>query len=476
MAAANGDVSRADLAARWGLCIAVGLGVWLAPVPSGVTAAGWAVCAVFAATIVSFLVRPLPMAPMVLIALTITAATGALPFERTLAGYGSRTVWLVVAAFLIAGAVGHTGLGRRIALLLVHKLGRTPLGLGYAFCAAELVLAPVTPSNTARGGGIMAPIVRSVAEALGSRPGAQARRAGEYLVLTAAQANLITAALFLTAMAANALVYEAAGDILDVEFGWGTWALGACVPGLVSLALLPLVIHRLAPPELRDTRAAQAGARDELAAMGPWSRAEKVMAVVFVLLLVLWATSQLHGLSAHVVAWVGVCVLFLTGVQRWAQASRNAGAWDALVWLGGLLSLTKALKAEGVVDWFSSAVGEHLAGLGGTWAALALAVVYFYSMYGFSMFTIHITALVGAFFGVALGLGAPPLLAVALLAYFSTLCGCLTHYSTAPVVIYFAFGYVSVPRWFRVGLLLSFVHLGVWLTLGLAWWKLLGWW
>ena len=97
-------------------------------------------------------------------------------------------------------------------------------------------------------------------------------------------------------------------------------------------------------------------------------------------------------------------------------------------------------------------------------------------MYAFSMLTGHILALAAVFFALAAGAGAPPLLTVALLAYFSNLCACTTNYSTGPVVIYFGLGYVRAGRWFRVGGLMSLFHLAIWIPVGLLWWKILGWW
>jgi len=108
--------------------------------------------------------------------------------------------------------------------------------------------------------------------------------------------------------------------------------------------------------------------------------------------------------------------------------------------------------------------------------AITLILVYFFSMYGFSMLTGHITAMAGAFLAVAIAAGTEPILMVALLAYFSNLCGCLTNYSTGPVVIYFGLGYVSAAKWFRIGIMVALFHLVVWLGLGLVWWKILGWW
>ena len=478
MAETDGGLPARTVVARFATCVGLGLLVWCLPTPEGLSWNGWAVLAVFAATIASFLLRPLPMGAMVLIGLVVLSATGALDYKKeALAGFGDSTVWLVVSAFMIAGAVGRTGLGRRVALLMVRAFGRSTLGLGYSACAAELVLGPFVPSNTARGGGVMAPIQNSLARALGSRPDHQPRRAGEYLMLVGAHANLITAAMFLTGMAANPLVKQQAESILNIDFDWGTWALGAVVPGLVSLALLPLLIYRLAPPELTDASAARREASEQLTALGAWTRRELIMSGVFVLLLGLWSTKgTFHDMGSSLVAWVGVCALLITRTDRWEDMARDHGAWDTLVWLGGLLSMADALKTHQVIDWFANGMRDAVTGIDGVLVAVVLALIYFFSMYGFSMLTGHITAMAGAFFAVSLAAGAPPLLTVALIAYFSNLCGCLTNYSTGPVIIYFGLGYVPVARWFRIGFLVALMHLSVWLLLGGLWWKVLGWW
>lgn len=470
------DQTKKHLLLRYAAWIGIAAVTWIVPPPDGMAEPGWHLLGVFAATIASFLIKPLPMGPMVLLGLMGLAITRTLPYKQVLSGFGDSTVWLVVAAFLIAGAVGSTGFGRRIALTLVTWLGRSTLGLGYAVCAAELVLGPVVPSNTARGGGIMAPIVDSLSGALGSDPKEHPERAGRYLTLTAAHANLITAAMFLTGMAANPLVAKAAADVFGVDFGWGTWALGAVVPGLASLALLPLFTFRIARPTVVDARAAQKKAKTDLDEMGNWTRNQKVMGAVFVMLLTLWSTKGIHGMGSGLVAWIGVCALFVSGTQPWKAMIGNAKAWDTLIWLGGLLTMANALKSEGVVGWFVEKMQGQVVGLGTITLVVVLALIYFYSMYGFSMLTAHISAFVFAFFAIAAGANAPAMLIVPLLAYFSNLSGCTTNYSTGPVIIYFELGYVETPKWFQVGALMSLFHLVIWLGLGMVWWKLLGWW
>jgi len=476
---------------RLAICVAIAVSTWIIPAPSGMTEPGWHVFGAFAATIASFVLRAMPMGAAVLLALVALAVTGygappAVDFQHwtitwsvyksLVAGFGDTTVWLVVAAFLIAGAVERTGFGRRIALSLVHKFGRSTLGLGYSVSAAELVLGPCVPSNTARGGGIMAPIVLSLAEALDSHADRDPDRAGRYLMLVGAHANTITAAMFLTGMAANPLVASAAAQQLGVEFGWGTWALGALVPGLTALALLPALLYWIERPTLANASAARNRAAQDLDGMGAWSRGQQIMGGVFVLLLGLWATSKWHGMHSGLVAWIGVCALLVTGTEKWKDIAGNSRAWDTLVWLGGLLAMANLLKDTGVIGWFAAEIQTQVSGLSSVTLVLVLGIVYFYSMYGFSMLTAHISAMVAAFMGVAAVAGAPPMLTVAVLAYFSNLCACTTNYSTGPTIVYFGFGYVPAPTWFKIGAIMSVFHIALWFSVGMLWWKLLGWW
>ncbi|NNE92109.1 MAG: DASS family sodium-coupled anion symporter [Verrucomicrobiales bacterium] len=477
---------------RWislAICLAVGAAIWFSPVPEGVTENGWHVLAVFVATILSFILRPYPMGTMVLTGILILVLTHSFvdetsekPSKEALAyalakSYGDTTVWLVVAAFLISGAVIQTGFGKRIALVLIRLLGRTKLGLAWGIGAAELVLGPFVPSNTARGGGIVAPIVDSLCRTLANNDEGKRRNSvSSFLILTGAHANLITAAMFLTGMAANPIVSKAADEVADVNFDFVTWLSGSIVPGLIGLFLLPVFLRMLVKPSGIDVGAARGKASDELDAMGKMTRNEWILLGVFVLMLSLWCTARLHGIHTTVVALGGVVIILLTGVQNWKDMAKNHAAWDAMIWLGGLVMMAVALREFGVITWFAENAKGWVGEFNPLTATLALALIYFFSMYAFSMLTGHINAMVAAFIAVAVGVGAPPLLIVALLAYFSNLCGSLTHYSTGPVVIYFGMGYIEAPRWLKIGFLVSLFHLVIWLGIGLPYWKLLGWW
>jgi len=453
-----------------------GLVIWLIGPPEGLDENGYHMFAVFITVIASIMIRAVPMAVSVLTGLGFAVMVNLISLKDALKGYSDSTTWLVVIAFLIAGVVIETGLGRRISLLCIHALGRSIIGLGYALCAAELILGPVVPSNTARGGGILAPIVDSMSRALGSTPNNNPERSGQYLHLVGAHANLITAAMFLTGMAANPLISKAALEIFQIEFDWLTWAKGSIIPGLIGLAGLPLFIRILSPPKVDSIQPIREKIAGEIRSLGSWSRQEIVTGATLGIMLVLWSTKPIHGWGTTTVALLGLIFILLTRATTWNQMVKNHKAWDTFIWLGGLLTLASSLKTLGFISWFVNNIQQSLTGISPFLLLLSLVLIYFYSMYVFSMLTAHIVALAGAIFLVASSVDLNPFLVVGMIAYFSNLCGCLTNYSTGPVIIYFGNGYVQPLAWFKIGFMVSLYHIVVWLGTGLLWWRVIGWW
>ena len=217
-------------------------------------------------------------------------------------------------------------------------------------------------------------------------------------------------------------------------------------------------------------------AQAELEKMGAMQRREKMMVAVFIVILVLWVTAEWTKLDATLVALLGVSIMLLTGVIRWEDVLAEKGAWDALIWFGGLVMMATQLNTLGLMKWFATAAGASVAGMGWLPAMIVLILVYFYSHYGFASLTAHTSALFPPFLAVIVAAGAPPYLAALSLAFFSSLCAGTTHYGTGPAPIYFGAGYVDQKTWWKFGLLLSFMNIIIWMGVGFPWWKVLGLW
>jgi DASS family divalent anion:Na+ symporter len=461
---------------RWGAVLGAGVTIALIPPPSEITTQSWRLLAIFVATIIGLIAQPLPGGAMVLLGVAATALLGVMPVSQALAGYGDPVVWLVLAAFFMSRGMIKTGLGRRIAFLFIRAIGRRSLGLGYALIATDVLLATFIPSNGARSGGIIFPIAKSLAEAYDSRPGPTASRLGAFLMILIYQCEVVICAMFLTGQASNPLIAKFALQATGIELSYSRWALGAIVPGVVSLLVIPLLLHRIFPPEIKRTPAAAEFAAAELERMGPMTKQERLMLLVFALVASLWMTTAFHGIHYAAVALLGISVLLLSGVLTWEDALTERAAWDVFVWYGGLVRMAEALSETGITKRFADTAAEFTAGWT-WWAALAiLLLIYFYAHYGFASITAHSTAMYTPFLVVIIAAGAPAYLAVLLMAYCSNLMAGLTHYGTTPAPIYFGAGYVKQRTWWRLGLIASIPNILIWTAVGCAWWKILGWW
>jgi L-tartrate/succinate antiporter len=108
---------------------------------------------------------------------------------------------------------------------LVKLLGKKTLGLGYAVALADLALAPFTPSNTARSGGTIFPVIKNIPPLYGSEPGPTARKIGGYIMWTAFATTCLTSSMFLTGLAPNLLALSLVKQTakIDITGPIGSW-------------------------------------------------------------------------------------------------------------------------------------------------------------------------------------------------------------------------------------------------------------
>lgn len=473
------EQSQRDARRVWrGLAILVAvylLVVYVIPRPATVKPEGWRLTGIFAATIAGSILQPLPGGALVLLAVTLSAIVGGLKVSEALAGYADSSVWLVMAAFFISRALINTGLARRIALVFVRWFGRSSLGVCYSLAASDMVLASMIPSNGARSGGIVLPIVRSIAELYGSHPGPTGKLLGTFLIVAVYQSICVTAAMFYTGQASNPLAAQIAGQF-GYPVTWTSWFVAGIVPGLCSLAVVPWVVMKLNPPDIRRTPEAAAFAASELKAMGSMQRAEKILAAVFAGVCGMWVTSSYHGVDITVTALCGACALLLTGVLDWEDVKNERAGWDLFVWYGGLLRLGKALNDAGVTTAFAKGVGDTFSTFGWVGLFVIALIIYYYAHYGFASITAHILSMYPPFLAVLIAKGAPLGLIIYAFACFTNLAAGLTNYGTTPTPMYFATGYVTMKDWWKTGFAVSFINIGIWSTIGFGWWKLIGYW
>ncbi len=464
------------LTKKWLIVLGSGALIYLLPVPVGVKPVAWTLLAVFVSTIIGCIIQPIPLGALSLASLSLVGFLGLAKMNELLAGFSSSTIWLIVSAFLLSRGFSKTGLGRRISFMLIKMFGDKTLKLGFALMLSEYVFSPATPSTSARGGAIVYPIAKSLSSTFGSEPGPTANKIGAYFMQVGFQSNCVSGSLFMTAMIANPMMVMFAQQAFGINISWMQWAIAAFVPGTLAMILIPIILYYIVPPEQKTTPEAPEYAAKELKAMGPLTREEKIMSIVFVGSILLWATASFTKLDATLIALGSGSVLLLTNVLTWKDVLNETGAWDTMVWIGVLSTLAGLLNKHGLIAWFSKLTAASLVGVPWLLTLIAILVISLYTHYLFASITGHVVAMYPAFIAVAGAAGAPPMLVALSMGFFYNFFSCLTHYGNGVGPIYYGSGYISQAVWWRTGFVMSLVYLFCFLGVGLPYWKAIGLW
>ncbi|ANZ60209.1 DASS family sodium-coupled anion symporter [Secundilactobacillus paracollinoides] len=451
-----------------------GIGIWsLTPVkPVDINVAAWHLFAIFIATIIACITKPLPMMATTLIGITVATVTGIFTMDEVAAGFGNSTAWMVAMCMFMAAGFIKSGLGKRIAYLFVRSFGKKTLGLAYALSAVEAVLAIGIPSNNVRVNGLMYPLIDNLSKEMGSDPekGTE-RRLGSFLIFNEYEVNNVTSGLFLTGLAGN-MVALGLAKTQGITISWMQWFEASVVPGVLCLLIIPYVLYKIYPPEVKETPNAHEWADKKLSEIGKTTISEKIMLCTFALAIILW----LVGVDATEVSFIAVVILLITGVLDTKDLLGESFAWNILVWLSVVMMMSQKLMTLGFFPWFSKTLGNMLSGMNWLWVLIILFLAYFYLHYLFPSVSTQISALYAGFLSVAIGVGVPHTLAALMLAFCGSIYLSTTPYSAGPAALLSSTGYVKSGDWWKLSAIIGVIFNVVWLGGGLLWTKAIGLW
>jgi DASS family divalent anion:Na+ symporter len=462
--------SKADtgLLVKRGVTFALALGIWFIPVPAGLTREAWHLFAIFVAAIVSVILAAFPLLTAAMLAIAAAVMTGTVSPAKAFAGFSNGSVLLVVVAFIVARGVVKSGLGRRISFLVVSAFGRSTLGLGYSIFITDALIAPAFPSNTARSG-VLFPIVLSLAESAGSTPdNEETRRTGGYLMFCGMASLAVSSALWLTATSVNPIGVQLA-EQAGLKIGFGSWLVAASVPALAAILLLPRMLYRWIPPDVRATPEAPAAARAALVSMGPMSRDEWIVAIAFVLMVAGWVMAKPLGLDLTAVAFAGFGALLASSVLTLDDIAEEGPTLITFLWLAVLFALSGQLNELGFMGYVGERLATALQGFAWPAAYVSLLVLYVVMHYLFVSQSSQVLALFAVFLEVGTRTGVPALPMAFALLFASSYFSVITPQGGSQNVIFVGSGYLTQGELYKLGALTTAFCLLVFLVLGTPW-------
>ncbi len=458
------------------------------PAPAGLAVHAWYYFAIFFGVIVGIVLEPLPGGAIGLIGVTIVCVLAPYVFfspaelakpgfnsasaslNWALSGFSNGTVWLIFAAFMFSLGYAKTGLGVRVALHLVRRMGRRTLLLGYAVMLADAVLGPFTPSVTARSGGTIYPLVNSLPALYHSKPNdPSARLIGSYIMWVAIASTCVTSSLFLTALAPNLLALEIVKSTVHLEFTWLQWFYAAAPMGILLLLAVPLLGYWLYRPGVTKGDEVPKWASAQLVKMGPLSRPEGILAVLVVMALVLWVCAD-KVIDPTTTALMVIVLMLVTSVVTWDDLMKNASAWNTLTWFSTLVALAAGLGKVGFIAWFAATIGQRMSGLAPMTTVILLLAVFYFSHYMFASITAHATAILPVILALGLSMPGLPMAPFALLLCMTLgIMGILTPYAAGPSPVYYGSGYLPSNDYWRLGGIFGLIFFAVFMAISVPW-------
>ena len=470
------------------VAVAVALLVWLLPTPEGMNITQHKLLSIFSGAVVLWITLSVSVATSSFIIVSLlyfwvgnaegTLKNGVLVHNAgfSLSGFSSPALWLLITGFVISIAMTNTGMARRVALHLMRLFGKKPGGAILSPMIANLIVSPLTPSNTARTAAML-PIVEGVAQAYRVEPGKS--NFGKALFIANTFASNITAGGFLTATIPNpvaiGMMVTAMGGAA-VATSWGFWALAALPTTLVVLVGSQYVVRWIFPPEMKDIPGGLDYIEKELAAMGPTTMREKKAMLYFLLALVLWSTDMWHHFNSTMVAFV-VSTLILVpgiGVLSWKEAQKSI-PWELFVYFGGVITLSDVLMKTKAFEWV---IKSGLTAMGLTHVEMLPLMI---GLMGFTIFS-HViwsttTAMAGVMIPIYIGLAqtfgfpiAGFVLPQAILMGYAL----FLPFNTMGNIIMFGAGYYTVSEQLKAAMAVGLFAWLAWAVTALVWFPVIG--
>lgn len=469
------------------LAIVVGLIVWFLPMPADMTVTQHKLLSLFAGAVVAWITIGINFAVSTFAIITLLyfwvgnldgkEKAGALVHDASfaLSGFGSASLWLLLTGFVISIAMTESGVAKRLALHMMKKFGKTPMGAMFATIIANFIIAPLTPSNTARTAAML-PIIQGIAQTYKCEPGKS--NFGKALYICGAFTSNITASTFLTGTIPNPLALALISAAVGASFmtTWSFWALAAIPTNIIILIIVPFLLLGMYKPEHKTLPGGLAYVDEELAKMGPMSLPEKKAILYFLIALVLWSTDFIHHFNSSYVAFFVALLIFMPriGVLDWKK-TQNSLPWELFMYFGGVITLSTALMKTGA---FKLIIEKGLGALGLYDMNYTILFIF---LLGFTIFS-HIiwsttTAMAGVmipiYIGIAQAMGFDVVKFVLPMSIMLGYALCLP-FNTMGNIIMFGDGYFTIPDLLKSGLIMSAIIWICWIVTAFVYWPFIG--
>jgi len=448
------------------MCSLLLLGVVLLLVepPAGLSAAGAKCLGVAVICMTLWVFASIPLAATSLAAIVLLPAFNIVEQNRVFAYFGNSAVFFLLGVFILAGAMMHTGLSKRIALFFLTRFDASPrmVVIGILFTCSFLSF--FMPEHGVAA--MMFPVVMEIAQTLKLEKGKSPLAIAMFLAMAwgAITGGIGTLLGGARAPLALELLHEAYGRSIS----FADWALAAAPIAVTLSGVAYVILSRFFRPEIDDVTPARLVLEQEMQRIGPISKNELLVGLVAFITIGFWIFGG-HKMGLPIISLAAAVTVFVLDLAKWKDVVDYVN-WGVIVMYGGAIALGKALEESHAIDWLA---GSFLQTSGVTPFMLIIILSALSKVFTeFISNAAVVIILVPLSFGLVQSSGVTPELMVLAITIPAGLDFCLPV-GTPPNAIAYASGYYSIKRILAPGLVMSVTSYVVFLLFAKLYWPLI---
>ncbi|MBW7470204.1 DASS family sodium-coupled anion symporter [Marinobacter sp. M216] len=439
----------------------------LLPPPQTMGPDAWAALGLMLLMATWWSTEAIPIPATALLPIVLVPALGLGSISEATSPYAHPIIFLFLGGFTLGLAMQRWNLHRRIALLTLKAMGDEPRRQIGGFMLATAFLS-MWVSNTATSI-MMLPIGLSVIAMMDTDNPDGVRRYAIALLLAIAYSASIGGIATLIGTPPNALLAAYLSESQGVSVGFAQWMLLG-VP--ITVVMLMVAWWWLTRRDFGIGRKGDSGRmiRDELAALGPLTKGEKLVGLVFVVTASAWIFRPLlsHGLMPWLsdtgIAIAAAVVMFILPVDSrrrvfvldWDTA--RGIPWGVLLLFGGGLAMAGVIGSSGLAQWIAGSLG--VAGVLPPVVIIALVVGVIIFLTEVTSNTATAAAFLPLLGALAVSQGVSPLL-LTVPAAVAASCAFMMPVATPPNAIVFSSGHLKIGDMISAGFVLNLIGVGV---------------
>jgi solute carrier family 13 (sodium-dependent dicarboxylate transporter), member 2/3/5 len=455
------------------LAILVTLVIWFLPVPSGLSPVGLKCLALFGGIFVLYLTEAVPLPISSIAVVPLAVLMGIASPKDALEGFGSTSVYLLVGAFILATAMVKSRLAERLTYYILKGVGSSTLGVTIGITLANVALAFLVPSSTARTA-ILLPVCLGLIATFNVGPRS---RLAKGLLLTLTFTNATIGAGILTATLPNPITVEFIAKAGGPQVTYLQWLQLGFPPAIVMTILTWWLCRVMFKPEVAHIPGGRAHIMESLAKLGPLSGNEVRALIVFLVVVALWLTGDWTKIDVTIAALAACCLLFVPklGFMTWDDANKGV-SWQVVFVAGGGISLGALMMKTGAAKWLAITIldATGVAGMSTLVVLIVIMLIIQYLHLAFVGTTAMATAILPVVIGMAEHLHVSPLIFALPAGMIIGGYPLLMFYNTLPNILVYGTGELTVGDFPKVGFILCAIAVVLYALCAATYWRWLG--